>query len=63
MSKKDADKLHQLVGEICADGRMKRIEVAEYLGVAERTLYRWMMGDTRFPRMVFIALGLLQPPK
>jgi DNA-binding transcriptional regulator YiaG len=38
---------------------MPRIEVAEYLGVSERTLYRWMSGDTRIPRMAFIALELL----
>ena len=63
MSKKEADKLYQLVSDICANGKMTRLEVAEYLGVSERTLYRWVMGDARFPRMVFVALDLLLPPK
>jgi len=61
MSKKEADRLYQLVEDICAKGRMTRLEVAEYLGVSERTLYRWVMGDARFPRMAFIALELLLP--
>jgi len=61
MSKKEADRLYQLVEDICAEGRMTRLEVAEYLGVSERTLYRWVMGDARFPRMAFIALELLLP--
>jgi DNA-binding transcriptional regulator YiaG len=39
--------------------KMSRLQVADYLGVSERTLYRWMFGDSSFPRMVFIALKVL----
>ena len=42
---------------------LSRLHVAEYLGVSERTIYRWIAGDTHVPRMVFIALELLKPPK
>lgn len=63
MSQKEADKLYQLVNEICDKKQMTRLEIAEYLGVSERTLYRWLMGDASFHRMVFIALDLLLPPK
>ena len=59
MSKKEADRLYQLVNDICINEKMTRLAVAEYLGVSERTLYRWVMGDAKFPRMVFIALELL----
>lgn len=59
MSKKDADALYKIVDDLCADGKRTRMEIAEYLGVSERTLYRWMCGDASFPRMVFIALDLL----
>lgn len=61
MSKKEAEKLYAMVSDICSKGRMTRLEVAEYLGVSERTLYRWLVGDASFPQMVFIALGLLVP--
>lgn len=40
--------------------KMTRMELSIYLGVSERTIYRWMMGDTAFPRMVFLALELLK---
>lgn len=44
--------------------KMSRLQVADYLGVSERTLYRWMFGDSGFPRMVFIAMKvLLNKPK
>jgi transcriptional regulator with XRE-family HTH domain len=59
MSKQDADRLYQLISDICAAKKMTRVEIAEYLGVSERTLYRWSMGDANFPTMVFLALGLL----
>lgn len=60
MSQKDADALYKIVDDLCADGQMTRLQVAEYLGVSERTLYRWMCGDASFPRMVFAALSLLE---
>lgn len=56
----DAEKLRQMVNKL----GMSRLQVADYLGVSERTLYRWMFGDSAFPRMVFIALKvLLNKPK
>jgi len=53
---KKAEKLRLIVEK----SKMSRLEVAEFLGVGERTLYRWMAGDSDFPRMVFIALKLLK---
>jgi predicted DNA-binding transcriptional regulator AlpA len=50
-----ANKLLAIVNKL----GMQRVEVAEYLGVSERTLYRWISGDCTFPRMVFIALSVL----
>lgn len=61
MSQKEAERLYKMVSDICSKGKMTRLEVAEYLGVSERTLYRWLVGDASFPQMVFIALGLLVP--
>lgn len=61
MSQKEADRLYKLVNDICDKRQMTRLEIAEYLGISERTLYRWLVGDASFPQMVFIALGLLVP--
>ena len=60
MAKKENDekKIAKIVN-ILNNLNMPRIEVAEYLGISERTLYRWMSGDARIPRMAFIALELL----
>lgn len=44
---------------IIAKTGMSRLQIAVYLGVSERTVYRWIAGDTHIPRMVFIALELL----
>jgi transcriptional regulator with XRE-family HTH domain len=54
MTKKETDreKLVRLVNET----KMSRLQVAEYLGISERSLYRWMNGESRFPHMVFVAL-------
>jgi transcriptional regulator with XRE-family HTH domain len=51
----DREKLVRLVNET----KMTRLEVAEYLGISERALYRWMNGESRFPHMVFVALEKL----
>jgi len=37
---------------------LQRADIADYLGISERTLYRWISGDSTFPRMVFIALAV-----
>ena len=34
-------------------------EVTDYLGVNERTLYRWLSGESRIPYSVIRALELL----
>jgi transcriptional regulator with XRE-family HTH domain len=38
-------------------------EVTDYLGVNERTLYRWLSGESRIPYSVIRALELLTAPK
>jgi transcriptional regulator with XRE-family HTH domain len=55
MEKTNADKLVMMIGKL----NKSRLEVAVYLGVSERTVYRWMSGKARFPRMVFLALELM----
>ena len=39
-----------------------RAEVAEYLGVHDRTLYRWISGETPVPKMVLLSMELLTLP-
>jgi transcriptional regulator with XRE-family HTH domain len=53
---KMANKLLAMVNAI----GLERAEIADYLGVSERTLYRWMSGEAAFPRMVFIALAVFE---
>jgi transcriptional regulator with XRE-family HTH domain len=40
-----------------------RAEVAEYLGVHDRTLYRWISGETPVPKMVLLSMELLTLPR
>lgn len=54
--------LRALVEKIKNNG-MPFVEIAEYLGVHERTLFRWMAGDSYAPRMAYIALELLAKRK
>ena len=51
----DAEKMARLIAKL----GMSRLQIAEYLGVTERTVYRWIAGDTHPPKMAFIALELL----
>jgi len=37
---------------------MLNSEAVVYLGVRERTLYRWLAGASRIPKMVFLSLEL-----
>ena len=60
MSGKEA--VNKLLAMVNASG-LQRVEVAEYLGVSERTLYRWLSGTSSFPRMVFIAMRVLLQKK
>lgn len=38
---------------------LMRIEISNYLGIGERTLYTWMRGGSRIPKMAIIALKVL----
>jgi len=55
MKESDGQKLTSMIN----DTKLTRLQIAEYLGVSERTVYRWMLGKPRVPRMVFISLELL----
>ncbi len=55
----NTEKLARLIAKL----GMSRLQIAEYLGVTERTVYRWMAGDTAVPQMAFIALELLVKKK
>jgi len=39
------------------------VEVAEFLGVNERTLYRWLSGESRIPYSVIKTLELITSPE
>jgi len=54
--KADKEKLSEVINSL----EMQKVDIAEYLGVSERTIYRWLSGDRSFPRMVFIALESLK---
>jgi predicted transcriptional regulator len=53
------DKLYLLLEKL----NKPRQEVADFLGINERTLYRWLAGDTRIPKFAFKALQLLSSGK
>jgi predicted DNA-binding transcriptional regulator AlpA len=38
---------------------MLRIEVSKYLGIHQRTLYRYLSGELEIPVMVMLAMELL----
>lgn len=61
MPKEDKE-LRALIDKIKSNG-MPFIEISEYLGVHERTLFRWLAGDSYAPRMAYIALRLLTEGK
>jgi DNA-binding transcriptional regulator YiaG len=50
----NGEKLKKMIRELHMDYAF----AADYLGVSERTLFRWMAGDTKFPRAIFLALEL-----
>ena len=39
--------------------RLFRRDIAEYLGVKERVIYKWQGGDSPVPKSVMIALKVL----
>jgi len=55
MKEPDEERLRRLIESL----KMTRLQVAEYLGISERTIYRWESKTHRIPRMAFIALELL----
>ena len=58
-SKKEMEYLREL---IAATGN-SYVEVSDYLGVHERTLYRWLSGESRIPYSVISALELMTGKK
>jgi len=39
--------------------KMRRIEVARYLGIGERTFYKWQNGEVSVPKTAMMAMYLL----
>lgn len=58
-SNQERDYLRDL---ILATGNLY-VEVADFLGVNERTLYRWLAGESRIPHSVIKALELITAKK
>lgn len=54
MKKKDNDKLR----DVLIDLDITNETAAAYLGVSIRTMYRYLSGESRIPKMVFIALSI-----
>jgi hypothetical protein len=54
MKKNDADKLRYTLIELDITNEV----AAKYLGVSIRTMYRYLAGEVRIPKMVFIALSV-----
>lgn len=48
---------------ICNESGMLRFEVADWFGVHERTLYRWLAGECPIPVSVMKAAELLTKAK
>lgn len=59
---KETDESNHLRALIAKTGNLY-VEVADYLGVNERTLYRWLAGQSRIPYSVIRALELLPKDK
>jgi transcriptional regulator with XRE-family HTH domain len=36
-----------------------RLQIAEYLSVNERTVYRWLSGESKPPKSVILAIELM----
>jgi len=53
-----AEAMRKLVKSLKEEG-FDRMEMGLHLGVSERTIYRWENGESRIPRMAFIALKLM----
>ena len=55
MSDADRIKLAQMI----QDSGMVRLDISKYLGIHERTLYRYLSGETEIPAMLMLAMQLL----
>jgi DNA-binding CsgD family transcriptional regulator len=55
----DKERLREELWEL----NMLNRETAAYLGVTERTLYSYLAGDTRIPKMLWLALELRRQEK
>jgi len=61
--KKTKDDEREYLRELVEKTGNLYVEVADYLGVNERTLYRWLSGESRIPYSVIKALELLTTPE
>jgi DNA-binding transcriptional regulator YiaG len=57
-SKMDPTNQEELIRLIDKLG-MIRLEISNYLGIRPRTLYTWLNGEVRVPKMAIIALKVL----
>jgi DNA-binding transcriptional regulator YiaG len=55
MEPTNKDELIRLIDK----SEMIRADVADYLGIKPRTLYTWLNGEVRVPKMALIALKVL----
>ena len=58
-----SEEARQYLLTMCNKSGKLRLEIAEWLGVHERTLYRWLSGESHIPTSVLRAMQLLVPPK
>jgi transposase len=61
--KKTKDDEREYLRELVEKTGNLYVEVADYLGVNERTLYRWLSGESRIPYSVIKALELMTEQK
>lgn len=57
-SKMDPTNQEELTRLVNKSG-MIRLEISNYLGIRPRTLYTWLNGEVRVPKMAIIALKVL----
>ena len=41
------------------ESKLIRADISDYLGIRPRTLYTWLNGEVRVPKMALIALKVL----
>ena len=51
------------LAEMVENSGMLRANIAKYLGIHERTLYRYLSGELEIPVMVMLAMRLLEKTK